>query len=193
MYIYIYIYRSDDWIHIQFNQCFNVYDCSLVLSSFVGKFIGTHLVYSNSLWWSTLRFENNGCHVADDSFKYIFSKENVGICFSMSNWPEVNFVQVVSVCTKLNRQQAITWTDDGSVYRHKYVSAGAWITKKFPCQNSCYLTRIFSPGFWLTRSTAASQSEAMLENTWTLTWIFFCYPGPRHQCNSQFSVFLQCV
>ena len=38
----------------------------------------------------------------------------------------------------------------------------AWITKKFPCKNSRYLTKLFKPGTWLAGNTAASRSEAMV-------------------------------
>ena len=37
---------------------------------------------------------------------------------------------------------------------------------------------IFKPGSWLADSTAASQSEAMLENSCHLTWILLSNLGP---------------
>ena len=45
------------------------------------------------------------------------------------------------------------------------------------------LTKIFKPGIWLAGCRAASQLEAMLENscqrTWILTWILLSNPGSR--------------
>ena len=62
----------------------------------------------------------------------------------------------------------------------EHLCQGPGLLRNFNDKIHVQLTKIFKPGIWLAGSTAASQSEAMLENPcylkWNLTWILFSNP-----------------
>ena len=54
--------------------------------------------------------EQNGCHFADDTFKYIFMKENLGILIKIS----LKFVPEVPFDNKSALDQVMAWCQTGT-------------------------------------------------------------------------------